>query len=1035
MADGTERVDIKYKQNVISVNQSLEIEQPESNHARFVTRTDSVGNVLITVGEGSVIVNSNNGKLAVYIKVTGSTVHDGLCAEFNVSSNSLDAFDEWSKSPDRGDVCHLPFSVSAEKPAVASVCRHMIRLGNFEDCIKKLDIADTVLEQCEAHIANCENEQEPLACSCAFLNELSHRCTQSNIRVESWRTENFCPVKNCPNNMIWSENMDLCSSTCKNQRFAANDYAMGTSRCQPNFMSGCDCPVGSYLREDGQCVPKSECGCELHGSIYANGQLTKDNCQTCICNNHHWECSVQEKCAKSCSARGAGHLDTFDGVQMSHRTHGTYILARDDQSTIQIRAEFGPCELNEQSTCFHMADLNIKNSLIPRDVRFGPGSLVTVNTQSVMLPMVTQDLIIYQANQKIVVETKAHLRVEFEPSVGVTIFADDVWQEHLSGLCGNYNGKQGDELMTSLGFVGHMQKQFTSSWLIPGKGSFVPAELSSSSINHCNKKAFTKCNAILNLNKCSTVLSPETFITRCQEDVCNSFSSAVGQSIFCSYVDQYVSQCSDVLRTNQYKNWRKELNCLPVCDENEYYSEAYFPLEELCRAVVAPVNRLASGCACKSGYARDSSGKCVPRTQCPCYDDKGLIIMTAGEGNYQNGSFCKCSSGQIKCQARGEDSEDDMSKALSRSVRQLRKKQCKTGMKMMSLDAVQVCGRPTVDDFDPTATRCGCINGFYDVNSESCVPTEDDCSCDDSVRPKSTLCAEFRCKLGRWTEVKKPCPSECSIYGTEHIRTFDGRGFSFGGNCETVIATNQCTTNSSGPVFRISAVNQMCESSPDLVCSKHIKIDHEHGTYQVFGTTQDSGRRVINKSGIPPLHGVRHVGLYIIIQVSSEVTVMWDASLQIHVIAEQSTEGKLCGMCGNNNGIMDDDAQVRDGSSARSGIELGEGWKVSVDDQCQSADDFCLAHDQRKSSFAHENCKVLKSETFAACAEVVDVVPFHDNCLKSACSCSRGGDCECLCASIAAYARACALAGQAVRWRNENLCPLMCEDREAKPGG
>jgi len=163
--------------------------------------------------------------------------------------------------------------------------------------------------------------------------------------------------------------------------------------------------------------------------------------------------------------------------------------------------------------------------------------------------------------------------------------------------------------------------------------------------------------------------------------------------------------------------------------------------------------------------------------------------------------------------------------------------------------------------------------------------------------------------------------------------------------------------------------------------------------------------------------------------------VLWDSSLQIHIVAEPSTKEKLCGLCGNNNGKIDDDAIMLDGASATSGYELGLGWRSDSDAVCDGPEEYCLAVDQRKNSYAHENCKVIKSQAFSECAEVVNNIPYYDACLKSACTCHRGGECECLCASIAAYARACALAGYAVRWRNENLCPLMCEDREAKPGG
>ena len=80
----------------------------------------------------------------------------------------------------------------------------------------------------------------------------------------------------------------------------------------------------------------------------------------------------------------------------------------------------------------------------------------------------------------------------------------------------------------------------------------------------------------------------------------------------------------------------------------------------------------------------------------------------------------------------------------------------------------------------------------------------------------------------------------------------------------------------------------MCETSPDIICSKRLKIHHEFGTYEVVGTTTQSGRRSVSKSGTPPKRGVRNVGLYLIIQVSSEVSVLWDSSLQFILIAMEN---------------------------------------------------------------------------------------------------------------------------------------------------
>ena len=189
------------------------------------------------------------------------------------------------------------------------------------------------------------------------------------------------------------------------------------------------------------------------------------------------------------------------------------------------------------------------------------------------------------------------------------------------------------------------------------------------------------------------------------------------------------------------------------------------------------------------------------------------------------------------------------------------------------------------------------------------------------------------------------------------------------------------------------------------------------------------------QSGQKPPLGTRHIGLYYIIQVSSEMSVLWDSSLRVHIIAEDSMKGQVCGMCGNNNGLADDDFQVPDGSLVTSGNLLVDKWRAHSKKCHAKTDDYCLAKDQLKSAFAIEACKVLDSEPFAECRELINFNEYYEDCKQSACSCSRGGDCECLCAAIATFGRACAVAGAPVRWRTAELCPLMCEAREKHPGG
>ncbi|KTG45330.1 hypothetical protein cypCar_00015008, partial [Cyprinus carpio] len=57
----------------------------------------------------------------------------------------------------------------------------------------------------------------------------------------------------------------------------------------------------------------------------------------------------------------------------------------------------------------------------------------------------------------------------------------------------------------------------------------------------------------------------------------------------------------------------------------------------------------------------------------------------------------------------------------------------------------------------------------------------------------------------------------------------------------------------------------------------------------------------------------------------------------------------------------------------------------------------------------------------------VDVTWFYMNCLVDTCGCNRGGDCECFCTSVAAYAHRCCLKGVTIDWRSPSVCPYDCE--------
>lgn len=52
----------------------------------------------------------------------------------------------------------------------------------------------------------------------------------------------------------------------------------------------------------------------------------------------------------------------------------------------------------------------------------------------------------------------------------------------------------------------------------------------------------------------------------------------------------------------------------------------------------------------------------------------------------------------------------------------------------------------------------------------------------------------------------------------------------------------------------------------------------------------------------------------------------------------------------------------------------------------------------------------------------VDPTKYYEACVGDACACDSGGDCECFCTAVAAYAQACHDVGVCVSWRTPDIC-------------
>lgn len=83
--------------------------------------------------------------------------------------------------------------------------------------------------------------------------------------------------------------------------------------------------------------------------------------------------------------------------------------------------------------------------------------------------------------------------------------------------------------------------------------------------------------------------------------------------------------------------------------------------------------------------------------------------------------------------------------------------------------------------------------------------------------------------------------------------------------------------------------------------------------------------------------------------------------------------------------------------------------------------DTCALHPERQ-TWSVQRCGALKRAPFSLCHSEVPPGDYLQRCERDTCACGLGGDCECLCTALAAYAHECASRGVPVKWRTQDLC-------------
>ncbi|KAK6317711.1 hypothetical protein J4Q44_G00110020, partial [Coregonus suidteri] len=190
----------------------------------------------------------------------------------------------------------------------------------------------------------------------------------------------------------------------------------------------------------------------------------------------------------------------------------------------------------------------------------------------------------------------------------------------------------------------------------------------------------------------------------------------------------------------------------------------------------------------------------------------------------------------------------------------------------------------------------------------------------------------------------------------------------------------------------------------------------------------DKSVKVIKQeNGVDVPYQVHSIGLYVVVEAENGLILMWDKKNSLFIKLSSTFQGQVCGLCGNYDGNGKNDFTSRNQEVVVDALEFGNSWKVST--SCPNADVIknpCALRSYRE-SWSLKRCSIITSKVFAACHSEVDPTPFHDACVRDSCACDTGGDCECFCTAVAAYAQACNEAGACIRWRTPDICPVFCD--------
>uniref|UniRef100_A0A2K5LM18 Mucin 5B, oligomeric mucus/gel-forming n=1 Tax=Cercocebus atys TaxID=9531 RepID=A0A2K5LM18_CERAT len=896
------------------------------------------------------------------------------------------------------------------------ICHHTLLGPAFAECHALVDSAP-YLAACAQDLCRCPT------CPCATFVEYSRQCAHAGGQPQNWRHPELCP-RTCPVNMQHRECGSPCVDTCSNPQRA--------QLCEDHCVDGCFCPPGTVLDDvtHSGCLPLGQCPCTHGGRTYSPGTSVNTTCSSCTCSGGLWQCQ-DLPCPGTCSVQGGAHITTYD--EKLYDLHGdcSYVLSKKcADGSFTVLAELRKCGLTDNENCLKAVTLSLDGG--DTAIRVQADGSVFLNSIYTQLPLSAANITLFTPSSFfIVVHTVLGLQllVQLVPLMQVFVRLDPAHQGQMCGLCGNFNQNQADDFAALSGVVEATGAAFANTWKAQAacanaRNSFEdPCSLSVENENYARHWCSRLTDPTGSFSRCHSVINPKPFHSNCLFDTCNCERS---EDCLCAALSSYVHACA--AKGVQLSGWRDGVctKYMQNCPKSQRYAYVVDACQPTCRGlseadVTCSVSFVpVDGCTCPTGTFLNDAGACVPARECPCYVHG--TVLAPGEVVHDEGAVCSCEGGKLSCLGAS------LQKSTGCVAPMVYLNCSNSSAGTPGAECLRSCHTLDVGCFSThCVSGCVCPPGLVSDGSGGCI-AEEDCPCvhnEATYKPGDTIrvdCNTCTCRNRRWECSHRLCLGTCVAYGDGHFITFDGERYSFEGSCEYILAQDYCGDDATHGTFRIVTENIPCGTT-GTTCSKAIKLFVE--SYELI-LQEGAFKAVARGPGGDPPYKIRYMGIFLVIETRG-MAVSWDRKTSVFIRLHQDYKGRVCGLCGNFDDHAMNDFATRSRSVVGDALEFGNSWKLSP--SCPDAlapKDPCTANPFRK-SWAQKQCSILHGPTFAACRSQVDSTKYYEACVNDACACDSGGDCECFCTAVAAYAQACHDAGLCVSWRTPDTCPLFCD--------